>query len=168
MSTQSFFDDNINLAYSYVHKNGIIIPGHEKEDIIQLALIGLWKACSSFNPNKNIKFSTYATNCIRNEVLMALRKETGKTKIINPISLNDFCDEIENAYSNYDNFIEGKCQTEEEVLAELIDLASMDFSNQEKLLLSTREFLSDVELSDLCGITKSSLRHIRKKGRSLR
>lgn len=44
------------------------------EDLISIGSIGLMKAVKTFNPNKNIKFATYASRCIENEILMHLRK----------------------------------------------------------------------------------------------
>ena len=39
------------------------------EDLISIGTIGLIKAVDSFDINKNIKFSSYASKCIENEVL---------------------------------------------------------------------------------------------------
>lgn len=44
------------------------------EDLISIGAIGLIKAVSSFDPDKNIKLATYASRCIENEILMVLRK----------------------------------------------------------------------------------------------
>lgn len=44
-----------------------------KEDLVASGIIGLIKAISSFNINKNVEFATYATVCIDNEILMSLR-----------------------------------------------------------------------------------------------
>lgn len=38
------------------------------EDIISIGQIGLCKAAATFNPEKKIKFSTYAHNCVKNEI----------------------------------------------------------------------------------------------------
>lgn len=54
--------------------------GVSTEDLISIGTIGLIKAVSSYNPEKNIKMATYASRCIENEILMFLRKST-KTKI---------------------------------------------------------------------------------------
>ena len=50
------------------------------EDLISIGTIGLIKAVNSFNPDKNIKLSTYASRCIENEILMVLRK-TSRLKL---------------------------------------------------------------------------------------
>ena len=43
--------------------------GFEREDVYHVGKIGLWKALKSFDELKGIKFSSYATRCIRNEIL---------------------------------------------------------------------------------------------------
>lgn len=45
------------------------------EDYFQVGSVGLLKAIYSFDTSKNICFATYATRCIRNEILMYLRKQ---------------------------------------------------------------------------------------------
>jgi len=46
------------------------------EDLVSIGTIGLIKAVNTFNPEKNIKFATYASRCIENEILMFLRKSS--------------------------------------------------------------------------------------------
>ncbi len=45
----------------------------DEEDLISIGTIGLIKAVSSYSPEKNIRFATYAAKCIQNEVLMHFR-----------------------------------------------------------------------------------------------
>ena len=44
------------------------------EDLISIGTIGLIKAVSTFDREKNIKLATYASRCIENEILMYLRR----------------------------------------------------------------------------------------------
>ena len=60
--------------------------GVDTEDLISIGTIGLIKAVSSFNNEKNIKMATYASRCIENEILMYLRKAT---KIKKEFSLDE-------------------------------------------------------------------------------
>ena len=46
----------------------------DQEDLISIGTIGLIKAVSTFDREKNIKLATYASRCIENEILMYLRK----------------------------------------------------------------------------------------------
>lgn len=56
------------------------------EDLISIGTLGLMKAISTFNTDKNIKLATYASRCIENEILMYIRK-TARSK--NDVSLED-------------------------------------------------------------------------------
>jgi len=47
----------------------------DQEDLISIGTIGLIKAVNSFKLEKNIKFSTYASKCIENEILMYFRSQ---------------------------------------------------------------------------------------------
>ena len=44
-----------------------------QEDLISIGTIGLIKAVNSYRLEKNIKFATYASRCIENEILMHFR-----------------------------------------------------------------------------------------------
>lgn len=46
----------------------------EKDDLMSIGTIGLIKAVQSFSKEKQVRFSTYASKCIDNEVLMYMRK----------------------------------------------------------------------------------------------
>lgn len=48
------------------------------DDLTSIGTMGLIKAVNSFIPSKNIKFATYASRCIENEILMYLRKRSNK------------------------------------------------------------------------------------------
>ncbi len=45
----------------------------EQEELISIGTFGLMKAVDTFNYHKNTKFSTYASKCIENEILMHFR-----------------------------------------------------------------------------------------------
>ena len=48
------------------------------EDLISIGTLGLIKAINTFCSDKNIKLATYASRCIENEILMYIRKTSGK------------------------------------------------------------------------------------------
>lgn len=48
---------------------------NDNEDIISIGTIGLIKAVESFDSSKNIRFATYASRCIENEILMFFRSK---------------------------------------------------------------------------------------------
>ncbi len=60
----------------------------DQDDLISGGTIGLIKAISSFDTNKNIKLATYAAKCIENEILMyfrSLRKLSQEVSLSDPI-----------------------------------------------------------------------------------
>ena len=45
----------------------------EQDDLVSIGTIGLIKAVNTFDPDKNIRLSSYASRCIENEILMHFR-----------------------------------------------------------------------------------------------
>ena len=45
----------------------------EQDDLVSIGTIGLIKAVNTFDPDKNIRLSSYASRCIENEILMYFR-----------------------------------------------------------------------------------------------
>ena len=60
-----------------------------QEDLVSIGTIGLIKAINTFNPQKNIKLSSYASRCIENEILMHFRNNRKSSQ---DVSLNDTID----------------------------------------------------------------------------
>ncbi len=48
------------------------------EDLTSIGTIGLIKAVKTYKLDKNIKFATYASRCIENEILMYIRKNANR------------------------------------------------------------------------------------------
>lgn len=69
---KALIEDNLSIvsftAKKYTGKAA------EFDDLVSVGSIGLIKAANSFDPLKNVQFSTYASHCIKNEILMYLRK----------------------------------------------------------------------------------------------
>ncbi len=62
---------------------------YDKKDLVSIGAIGLLKAIDTYDISKGYKFSSYATTCIDNEILMFIRKLKGKSNFENNIdSLN--------------------------------------------------------------------------------
>ena len=60
-----------------------------QEDLVSIGTIGLIKAINTYDLNKNIKLSSYASRCIENEILMHFRN---LRKSSQDVSLNDTID----------------------------------------------------------------------------
>lgn len=65
---------NMRLALKSAKYIALKHPGKE-EDIYEVAIHGLIKAIDTYDQKKYVKFTTYATRCILNEVFMFLRGE---------------------------------------------------------------------------------------------
>lgn len=67
--------DNIRLVYYLFGKlSQTEFLALHKDDIISSGILGLVKAANTFDAARGTKFSTYAALCIRNEMLMYMRK----------------------------------------------------------------------------------------------
>ena len=67
----------------------------ENEDLMSIGTIGLVKAVQNYNDKRQVRFSTFASKCIDNEILMAIRKNKQNE---NTVYLEDNID-IENKNS---------------------------------------------------------------------
>lgn len=61
----------------------------EQDDLVSIGTIGLIKAINTFDMNKNIRLSSYASRCIENEILMHFRYSKKSSQ---DISLNETID----------------------------------------------------------------------------
>lgn len=64
---------NIRLVINQVRKKFGSVP-YDKKELVSIGLIGLIKSVDTFDISKNYEFSSYATTCIDNEILMFIRK----------------------------------------------------------------------------------------------
>lgn len=78
-------EQNIPLVWSIVKK--FTSKGYETEDIFQIGCVGLIKAVDRFDPNFNVKFSTYAVPMIIGEIKRFMRDD-GKIKVSRRIKEN--------------------------------------------------------------------------------
>ncbi len=61
----------------------------EQDDLVSIGTIGLIKAINTYDMNKNIRLSSYASRCIENEILMHFRNAKKSSQ---DISLNETID----------------------------------------------------------------------------
>ena len=132
---------------------------YETDDLISIGTIGLLKAISSFDSEKNTRFATYATTCINNELLMLMRsgkKHKNEVSIEDPIGYDKEGNEI-----NLLNVL----SCEEEDILDKVEI-SMQIRKLYRLL---RRVLEDRERFVLClryglrGNTEMTQREIAKK-----
>jgi len=77
-------EENMALIH-YVLKK-LNIAGIPYDELFSAGQMGYAKALANYDKSRAVKFSTYAINCIRNEILFFVRKE--KKHLDNDVSLN--------------------------------------------------------------------------------
>ena len=77
-------EENIGLIHHII--NTLNYTNFEYDDLYGAGLYGYAKAIKSYQKNRNTLFSTYACNCIRNEILFFMKKEL--KHMSNNVSLN--------------------------------------------------------------------------------
>jgi len=75
-----------NIALIHFVLKSIHTQNIPYEELVDAGMMGYAKALESFDKGRNVKFSTYAINCIRNEIFFFLRKE--QKHLANTISMN--------------------------------------------------------------------------------
>ena len=167
--------DNINLIYFILGKMNL----YDKRDYFyDIGLIGLVKAANDFDENKGYKFSTYAGNCIKNELLVFIRKEkTNKRKanynaisLDTPIYSNGKDDEI----TLVDTLQSGNGDIEEELIKqeekELLYKSLTKLKEKELLVinysygLNGYKELTQKEIATKLNISQAQVSRIRVKG----
>ena len=72
---QQIIDDHYVLLNSIANRYSKYGKTHNKQDLIAEGSIGLIKAIKTFEPSKNIKFSTYAYFWIKNKILSFINSQ---------------------------------------------------------------------------------------------
>lgn len=142
------------------------------EDLISIGTIGLIKAVSTFDREKNIKLATYASRCIENEILMYLRKLAAqRTEVSFDEPLNTDWDGNELLLSDVlgtDGDIVMR-PLEDDVDHQLLRQALGRLPEREKQIVSMRFGLggrrekTQKEVADLMGISQSYISRLEKR-----
>ncbi len=146
--------------------------GIDMDDLVSIGTIGLIKAVSSYNPDKNIKLATFASRCIENEILMYLRKTTktrAEVSFDEPLNV-DFegnmlllSDVLGTDPECVYNDVEGSA--EKELLKETFD----KLPPRERQILELRfglygkDEMTQKEIADMMGISQSYISRLEKK-----
>lgn len=143
-----------------------------QDELISVGSIGLLKAIKSYNYDKGSSFSTYATRCINNEILMLIRSEKKHNNQVylddaisidkdgNEISLievlSDQCEEIESIVDNKIMF------------EKILTIINKKLSDREKEVIFMRYGIcgysqyTQFEISEILGISRSYISRIEK------
>lgn len=89
MDRQKLVEENLKLVYEVAHKyKYLCCTTVDFEDLVSIGHIGLIKASKAYDDTKNIKFSTLAFICIKNEILREFVNKQYRFNDANTVSLN--------------------------------------------------------------------------------
>ena len=141
------------------------------EDLISIGTIGLIKAINTFRADRNIKLATYASRCIENEILMYIRKISGRheVSIDEPLSVDWDGNELllsDILGSDEDDILKGLETAEDK---KTIREALSHLDEREQLIITLRyglnggQELTQKEVADMMGISQSYISRLEKK-----
>ena len=141
------------------------------EDLISIGTLGLIKAVGTFRSDKNIKLATYASRCIENEILMHLRKISGRQEVSIDEPLNTDWDGNELLLSDVlgsdEEPVIRELEEEEERLA--LRRAVARLTERERYIielrfgLNGRREMTQNQVAELLGISQSYISRLEKK-----
>ena len=133
-----------HLLYKYrslvrTKTRSYFLMGAEKEDLLQVGMIGLWQSIMDYSPDKEISFLSFARICIERHVITAIKTATRQKQFpLNSAISLDYC--VEEADSDFNL---------EEILVSDLDLDPEEMllrrEDARNLQASLRRLLSDFE-----------------------
>lgn len=145
----------------------------DMEDLISIGTIGLIKAVNTFDADKTIKLSSYASKCIENELLMMLRgrkKKSREVSLYEPIGTDKEGNEISllDVIENEQTDVLDRMELKQNVgkLGTLLDKRLTDREREiicmRYGLLGDRE-ITQREIGNMLGISRSYVSRIEKR-----
>lgn len=142
------------------------------EDLVSIGTIGLIKAVNTFCPEKNIKFATYASRCIENEILMFLRKSSqyrNDLSIDEPLNVDYDGNELllSDVLGTDDDIVNKGIETEAE--REILRGAVSELCDREREIMEMRfglingKEMTQKEVADMIGISQSYISRLEKR-----
>ena len=116
--------ENDNVAREILIKHNLRLVAHivkkyystsaDQDDLISIGTVGLIKAVKSYDYEKKIKFATYASRCIENEILMYFRQIRK--------NVNTVCLDSSKYFNNSKIYLYSNDLVEENDILDIVDL----------------------------------------------
>lgn len=147
------FEKNVGLVYKVFNERFQQYRRYE-DDLIQEGMIGLWKACQSFDESRGVAFSAYAFVCIRNEMGCYLRKELYRSS--KSVSIDAVIDE-ERGPATYADMLEAtpKDTATQELFEEAMDI--IKDTDCAEIVQMKLQGMSQVEIARKLSVTEVSI-----------
>ena len=166
---QTLIEHNLRLVVYIARKFGN--TGTGIEDLVSIGTIGLIKAINTFRADKNIKLATYASRCIENEILMYIRKSSGKREVSidEPLSVDWDGNELllSDILGSDEDDVSRDLEKNEE--KKTIRDAIRGLDEREQVIINLRyglnggRELTQKEVADMMGISQSYISRLEKK-----
>ncbi|MCD8238728.1 MAG: RNA polymerase sporulation sigma factor SigK [Clostridiales bacterium] len=143
------------------------------QDLLSIGSIGLIKAVNTYNSQKKVRLATYAARCIENEILMYIRRNKRHRK---DCSLQDTVgfDKDGSEVALQDRIADDRLPIAEEVeirlqMKSLLSCINENLTERERQIIALRYALSENEemtqreIADIFGISRSYVSRIEKK-----
>ena len=142
------------------------------EELISIGTVGLIKAISTFNAEKNIKLATYASRCIENEILMFIRKSSTQKKEVSidePLTVDFDGNELllSDILGSDSDIVSKEMEDDEE--RRMLRKAVKGLSSRERIIIEMRyglisgEEMTQKEVADQLGISQSYISRLEKR-----
>ena len=146
--------------------------GINVEDLISIGTIGLIKATNTFIPTKGIKFATYSSRCIENEILMFLRKNQNRRhelSIDEPLNSDGDGNELllSDVLGTEPDTVSRNLENDAE--RSMVQRAVSRLQERERLIMELRYGLcgrrehTQKEVADIIGISQSYISRLEKR-----
>lgn len=142
------------------------------EDLISIGTVGLIKAVNTFCAEKNIKLATYASRCIENEILMYIRKNSGRVgeiSIDEPLNKDPDGNELllSDILSSEEDGAAEDMMKREEVATIHNAVNALDPRDRQIIILryglDRHREMTQKEVADFLGISQSYISRLEKK-----
>ncbi len=142
------------------------------EELVSIGTVGLIKAISTFNTDKNIKLATYASRCIENEILMYIRKNSAKRREVSidePLSVDWDGNELllSDILGSEVDSVSREMEDAEE--RKILRIAVKELPMRERVIIEMRyglvtgKELTQKEVADALGISQSYISRLEKR-----
>lgn len=166
----SLIEHNLRLV-AYIAKR-FENTGASIEELISIGTVGLMKAVSTFNGDKNIKLATYASRCIENEILMYIRKNSqtrSELSIDEPLNVDWDGNELllSDVLGNEEDSVSYELEQAEE--RRIIREAVERLGERERQIIEMRyglfgrKEMTQKDVADALGISQSYISRLEKK-----
>lgn len=144
----------------------------ENEDLMSIGTIGLIKAVQSFSQDKNVRFSTYASKCIENEVLMSMRKlkQTENTSYLeDSIDIDNQSSKLTLKDSLQDDFQLSEYCEDKELKNNILNMVAQKLTGRQRQIIIMRYGLfgnksqTQQQVCEILKISRSYVSRLEKK-----